>query len=244
MCQTSPHTSLAAAYGPISAKIQVIRTLEERGFAFEESSEAYRNPGAAQHHRSASSASSFHAIRPPSTPPPTSITELQARTFALLERRSVVPRVDRDVRLVQCAGRQGGDQGSQSDEMGLQLGLTKCLLHRPSFLSLTLTESEAASVLLEKRLLPNFSIGADNVLLGSTDNDLIPISLDFEPLPFEATGLVCGVAGRVMGAHRIGQSMQMSYLSTAKAGTVMVDEKDLDMALQALRVGLDGTIEP
>ena len=128
--------------------------------------------------------------------------------------------------------------------MGLQLGLTKSLLHQPSFLSLTLTATEAASMLLEKRLLFNFSIGTDSVLLGSTDNDLIPITLDLEPLPFEATGIVCGVAGRLVGGHSIVEPIEMSYLSTAKAGTVMVNEKDLESAMRALRVGEDGAIEP
>ena len=128
--------------------------------------------------------------------------------------------------------------------MGLQLGLTKSLLHQPRFLSLTLTETEAASMLLEKRLLSNFSIGADSVVLGSTDNDLIPITLDLEPLPFEATGIVCGVAGRLVGGLSIVEPIEMSYLSTAKAGTVMVDEKDLESAMRALRLGEDGAIEP
>jgi len=107
-----------------------------------------------------------------------------------------------------------------------------------------LTEDEAASILLEKRLLSNFDVGSDNVLLGSKEAHLIPITLDLEPLPFEATGIVCGVAGRLVGGHSVVQVIEMSYLSTAKAGTVMVDERDLEQAMQALRVGEDGAIEP
>ena len=118
--------------------------------------------------------------------------------------------------------------------MGLQLGLTKCLIHHPKFLSLTLTEGEPASLLLEKRHVVNF--GSDNVLLGNKDNILIPITLDLQPLPFEATGIVCGVAGKLAGGE-IGPLLwpiEMSYLSTARAGTVMVDEKDIERALAAL----------
>lgn len=227
---------------PAKAKATVVRALEDRGFAFERSSETYVNP--AGHHRNVSSTSSISTAGSPLTPPPTNISELQAKTFALLNKHQIFPRVDRDIRLVQCMGRRGIPQSSDTDELGLQLGLTKCLIHQPSFLSLTLTESEAASILLEKRLLAKFDIGSDNVLNGSKEEYLIPITLDLESLPFEATGIVCGIAGRLVGGHSVVQAIEMSYLSTAKAGTVMVDENDLERAMQALRVGEDGAIEP
>lgn len=126
--------------------------------------------------------------------------------------------------------------------MGLQLGLTKCLIHQPKFLSLTLTEGEPASLLLEKRLLSNF--GSHNALLGSTEDYLIPITLDLEPLPLEATGIVCGVAGKLVrgagGRFPDNGTIEMSYLSTTRSGTVMVEEKDLQRAMEALRAGENG----
>ena len=226
---------------PARSRGQVIRALEDRGFAFEKRAEAYVNP-IAKHHRNKSSASSVGAssfIEPPAT-----ISEWQARTFALLEQRNIVPKVETDIRLVQCAGRRDDPSSFSTDEMGLQLGLTKCLIHQPRFLSLTLTEGEPASLLLEKRLLPNF--GSQNALLGSSKEDdyLIPITLDLEPLPLEATGIVCGVAGKlVRGSSGTSSSaddtlIDMSYLSTARAGTVMVEEKDLQRAKEALGVGV------
>ena len=225
---------------PSKAKGTVIRALEDRGFTFEKSSESYVNA----HHRAASSTSSLSGAGSPGTPPPTTISELQSRTFALLSRQSISPRVDRSLYLIQCAGRQGNPQSIKVDELGLQLGLTKCLIHQPGFLSLTLTENEAASILMEKHLLENFNIGSDNVLLGSKEDILIPITLDLEPLPFEATGIVCGIASRLVGGRGLAQSIEMSYLSTAKAGTVVVEEDDLEQAMQALRLGEDGAIEP
>lgn len=113
-------------------------------------------------------------------------------------------------------------------------------MHRPRFLSLTLTDSEPASILLESGLVSNF--GSGNALLGSKDDYLIPISLDLEPLPFEATGIVCGVAGRLVGESErdLMGAIDMRYLSTARAGTVMVDEKDLNRTLEALQLGDNG----
>ena len=130
-----------------------------------------------------------------------------------------------------------------ADELALQHGLTKCLIYQPRFLSVTLTRDESAGLLLEKRLLPNFDLaGSDNVLLGATEDYLIPIVLDLESLPIEASGIVCGVAGRLVEGPLY--PIEMTYLSTAKAGTVMVDECDLDNAMQALRLGVNGEIQP
>lgn len=223
---------------PAKSRGQVIRALEDRGFAFEKRAEAYVNP-VAKHHRNKSSASSVGSS--PLIEAPATISEWQARTFALLEQRNIVPKVETDIRLVQCAGRRDDPSSFSTDEMGLQLGLTKCLIHQPRFLSLTLTEGEPASILLEKRLLPNF--GSQTALLGSSMEDfLIPITLDLEPLPLEATGIVCGVAGKLIRGSSGPSStdeppIDMSYLSTARAGTVMVEEKDLQRAMEALGVG-------
>lgn len=225
---------------PEKAKCQVVRALESRGFAFEQSSESYVNASA--HNRNASSSSSLGSGIP-STPPPTNMTELQARTFGLLNRHSIVPIVHSEIRLVQCGGRNTNPETFVADELALQHGLTKCLIYQPNFLSVTLTRDESAGLLLEKRLLPNFDLaGSDNVLLGATEDYLIPIVLNLESLPIEASGIVCGVAGRLVDGPL--HPIEMTYLSTAKAGTVMVDECDLDSAMQALRLGVNGEIQP
>ena len=75
------------------------------------------------------------------------------------------------------------------------------------------------------------------------EDHLKPITLDLEPLPLEATGIVCGLASKLVGragGHLI-ETIDMSYLSTARAGTVMVNEKDLEHAIEVLNVGENGT---
>lgn len=137
----------------------------------------------------------------------------------------------------------------------MYLGLVKCLITPPRFLSLTLTDTEPASLLLERGLLQHFACPTptnpmDSVLLGSKEDVLVPIVFDLSTLPLESTGIVCGVAGRLVRGtkHRIlGEpegSVEMSYLSTAKAGAVMVAEWELQRAMEALRgVGEDGMID-
>ncbi|KAL8901773.1 MAG: hypothetical protein Q9207_005031 [Kuettlingeria erythrocarpa] len=212
---------------PAKSKAQVVRALEERGFQFEKRAEAYVNP-AAHHNRNKSSTSSFRPMSPP-TPPPATVGELQTRTFALLKRREIVPRVDANLRLISCAGRRDNPSNFSTDDMGVQVVVTKSLIYQPRFLSLTLTENDPASLLLERGLIADFDF--DHVLLGKRDDVLIPIILDLEPLPLEAPGIVCGIAdrlaGRVDGAG-LTNAIEMSYLSTARTGNVIVEETDLD----------------
>lgn len=235
---------------PLRYRAQVVKALEQRGFQFEDQTSSYVNPS--HHSRKHSSTSSFETP-PPGTPPPATVSELQVRTFATLKRRNIVPTVNSDLRLVQCAGRrdnsnglnQNGNRSSMTSaaDDALHLGLVKCLIQQPypRFLSLTLTDTEPASLLLDHTLLPNF---APDSLLGSKDDYYIPITLDLRDLPMESTGIVCGVAGRLVGetAGQLESPVEMSYLSTARAGTVMVSEEELDRALGALRGAENGVL--
>lgn len=224
---------------PSRFRKQVIQALEDKGLRFEDETSSYVNPN---HHTRKTSVPTFE-VQPPGTPPPASVSELQTRTFATLKRRNIVPTVDSDIRLIRCSGRRDSQSNGSTDSAqdALHLGLVKCLISPPypKFLSLTLTDSEAASLLIDHRLLPNFQRDA---LLGSKHEYLIPVTLDLRDLPMESTGIVCGVAGRLVGETSEGfqEPVEMSYLSTARAGTVMVAEHELDRALHALRGAENG----
>lgn len=234
---------------PIRYRSKVVHALEERGFTFENTTSSYV---VLSHHSRQHSSPQLMEVRPPGTPPPATVSELQTRTFATLNRRNIIPTVDPCLRLVQCAsskdsvngiseGRNRSSMTSAADD-ALHLGLVKCLISppHPKFLSLTLTDTEPASLLLDHSLLPNF---APDILLGSKDDFLIPITLDLRDLSMESTGIICGVAGRLVGgtAAQLESAVEMSYLSTARAGTVMVAEDELKRALGALRGATNGS---
>lgn len=275
---------------PYRSRGTVIAALEDRGFAFERHTSTYTNThhhinGHSLHGRNRSSTSSFESLiaqSSPDTPPPTTVSELQLRTFATLARNGVQPLVDPSLRLIHCAGSKdytnsalrglGGGGGTMMRGGGgfpspwdsaLHLGIVKCLIQQPHppFLALTLTDTEPPSLLLAHTLLCNFAASPSDpsmppptiitatssshhssppssLLLGAKDEYLIPITLDLRGLPFESTGIVCGVAGRLVGSTKRGAldaAVEMSYLSTARGGTVMVAEEELKRALGALR---------
>ena len=142
---------------------------------------------------------------------------------------------------------------------------TQLLKSRPdfstSFLSLTLTCSEPISLFLEHRLLSRLG----STLLGAKDDEdtLILITLDLRTLGGledrgkESVGIVCGVAGRLAqgsseetgrdewlggdaggGKREKGGIGDITFLSTAKAGTVLVRADELERAVQALEWGM------
>lgn len=270
--------------------------------------------------RSGSSSSGVGLERPsklePGSPVPHDAEELQARTFDLLRRRRVEPRVDPDLHLIHCSGHEtstrqlageisvglmnrpslnrlntgpngsGGGDGGGGGGGGARFGqnggshhghdyrqysqqqqqqqqthtwadtvdtrlyacLVAALASRPRFLSVTLAQDDPPSLLLDKTLLPLFG---DSVM-GYTEGDLVPIFLDLAALPFEATGIVSGVAGRVVRemvreeeeeaeAARQEQALnspllpELSYLSTARAGAVILPREQSEKALEILR---------
>jgi hypothetical protein len=254
----------------------VIHALEDRGFLFEADldepdSEAglMTNPASPllHNHHSRNSSSSFfdhsNYPQPPMTPPPASVSELQQRTFKLLQTHKITPQViDPNIQLVTCAGIKDNTPSSSyhhrastthqtSTQALLQHGLLKCLTASspPRFFSLTLTASESASLTLEKRLLSHFPAGGEDVLLGKDGPEQVPITLDLRALPLESTGIVCGVASRLVegmrgrfgggsnGGFSVGGSggFEMSYLSTARAGHVVVFEDELEDAIEILQ---------
>ncbi|KIV86443.1 hypothetical protein PV11_02055 [Exophiala sideris] len=113
------------------------------------------------------------------------------------------------------------------------------------FLSLTITAGEPISVLVEHRLLER--LGQSLLGAKAEEDALIPITLDLRDLPLDATGIVCGVAGRLAQGDveddtefstDKAEAIEISFLSTVRAGTVIVKANQFQKALDALEYGM------
>jgi hypothetical protein len=238
---------------PRRKKDMVIQALLARNFECTEDESAYVSPTTMSHNRAKSQSS-----EPPSTPPPSSVAELQKRTFDLLKKRDVVPYTCDGLSLVQCSGRDvselidysrhrppvgrqatangHGHRTSWLDNMDTKLytSLIAVLAGQPRFLSVTLALDDQPSLLIDKTLLNVFG----DSLVGDTEGDLVPIFLDLLNLPLEATGIVSGVAGKLVDEmHMVetGVSAELSYLSTARAGAVILSNEQSMKALEVLK---------
>lgn len=224
---------------PFNAKSTVISALEERGFAFEPVSNGHGanmtnvSSPLHSHVRNSSSSSSLDLV-PPGTPPPATVAEWQTKTFSTLHRNDILPLVNESLELRSCAGYRS-DSADIHD--AIQLGILKCLLSNPRFMSITLTQTDTVSLTLDQELLSQFPSSGEGILL-QNDQTYFAIVFDLRKLPEESTGIICGVAGRLL--DRLGDGGQgegafnMSYLSTARTGNVIVREDEVGEALEAL----------
>lgn len=236
---------------PSKDRQTVVQALLARNFEFDKDESAFVSPSAMSHVRGKSSNS-----EPPSTPPPSTVAELQVRAFDLLKKRNVVPYISPYLSLVQCSGRNpshlvdygrrpklsrqasgnGHHRRSWLDNVDTKLytSLISVLANQPRFLSITLAQEDPPSLLLDREYLGVFG----DSLVGDTEGDLVPIFLDLVNLPLEATGIVSGVAGRLiaeMDMEETGVSSELSYLSTARAGAVILSSQQAMKALEVLK---------
>ncbi|KAM0278547.1 hypothetical protein ACHAQH_005115 [Verticillium albo-atrum] len=190
---------------------------------------------------------------------PAALATLFDRTFAQLKTRNVVPAVDPTLRLVQLSARETplpnhGSPNSFSrpglsrqttssasnrrpppptwldtSDPRLYAAVVSALVARPRFFSMTLAVDDPPSLLLDRALMPLFG----DALVGSAEEELVAISLDLAGLPLEATGIVCGVAGRLVQDPVIA-GHGLSYLSTAFAGTVVLAPQQARRAVEIL----------
>lgn len=229
---------------PSKAQKPVTQVLLARGFQFANSDTDYRSKGPVS-----------EAGSPPVTPPPSTVAELQTRTFNLLRKKSVTPKVEDGLRLVQCSGRETAHvthdfvhHSSRRPTLGngrthqtwldnidtkLYTATVSALVSQPRFLSLTLAKDDPPSLLVDKSLLDIFG----DSLVGDTEGEMVPIFLDLSSVPSESSGIVCGVAGKLVADMK--ESSGLSYLSTAQAGTVILSDEQAEQALAILRPVLD-----
>jgi hypothetical protein len=120
------------------------------------------------------------------------------------------------------------------------------------FLSITITANEPVSIFLETRLIDRLGGALLGAKTPDPDDTLVPITFNLAALPMEATGIVCGVAGCLAtgntgSSRELGASpgalmehgaLDITFLSTAKAGTVLVKQSQLDRAIAALEFAM------
>ncbi|KYK61513.1 hypothetical protein DCS_02655 [Drechmeria coniospora] len=232
---------------PSKERQKVIKALSDKGFELSENQSSFVNANAYGR-----KSSSIHSASPPGSPPPSNTKELETRTFALMQKRNVSPYVDEGLQLIQCSGREipqpavvYGHRPSSSRQVPnpvrrqswidnvdtkLYTCIISALVSRPRFMSLTLAQDDPPSLLVDRKLLLLF----EDSIVGDMDSNFVPIFLDLVNLPSEVTGIVCGVAGRLVEDMQMTETFELSYLSTARAGAVILTEEQSTRALTIL----------
>jgi hypothetical protein len=249
---------------PTKERVRIIDALSSKGFELLEdnsfinrASFSYGGSGSGGGSGNGSSKVRFTAP----DQPPDNVAELQRKTFELLQKRNVAPSLEPGLELLLCGGRDVSQlagryayyesltrRKSSIPEPrrvtwadGVDSRLFNCIVSalasQPRFLSVTLAQDDPPSVLMDKKLLSMFG---DSVV-GDFESTLIPIFLNLENLPSEVTGVVSGVAGRLVQDMKVRQMLELSYLSTAKASAVVLPKEQAERALSILDNVLNAT---
>ncbi|KAG5973167.1 hypothetical protein E4U55_000652 [Claviceps digitariae] len=235
---------------PFRERQLVMDALYERGFALSDSHSNFfssRKNSATLYPQPPSASPSPE----PTTPPPFSNEYLQSQTFDLLRTRGVAPYVVPDLELVSCSAREAvqfadtytrlasngrpicsvnRDNWIENVDPKFYAAVVSALLSQPRFLSVTVARDEEPSLLIDKRLLYMFT----NSVVGDMDTMLVPIFLDLASLSSAVTGIVCVVSGRLVQELKMTASSELSYLSTARAGVVILPKQQAIRALAIL----------
>lgn len=202
-----------------------------------------------------------------SVPLSPSLTALGKETIETFRHNSVHPKINLETKLILTAVRNisssghhflhdspvldknEGHFGHKAKERvhrdKIYYTIIEILLDPPDFFTVTIVDGKELSIIFDA---DTASLFESEKLYGSDTDYIIPISFDLSKLPEDSTGIVAGVASQLYAYKPnddFGDSdnsfIEMSYLSTAKSGVVMVPQNTIALAIAALAVFSDSS---
>lgn len=119
----------------------------------------------------------------------------------------------------------------------------------PSYFSITRTSSSEVSLILPKSSKARAAMGfGSKFIIGSTDDILLPITVDLNTLPLDSAGIVSGLASKIINGIKqapdsADNSYEMCYLSMAKSGVVMIPQENIELVARVLGGGKTTSLE-
>lgn len=161
---------------------------------------------------------------------------MEYETFDTFKRFNISPIVNKNVRLLLTGARSGETSNTISKTMKILSSFDLI----PDYFAITRTSLNEISLILPKSSKIRSSLGftAKNII-GSTQDVIIPITIDFSKLPINSTGIVSGVASKLL--YGLWESndetlLEMSYLSMAQSGIIMIPEENLKIVEDIISV--------
>lgn len=205
---------------PYHAKSSVLKALETLGFRFSNLADSYVD---LSHNLPLTKSNS-----PPLSP---NLESLDKKAFEHFNSKGVEPVIESETDLIITGARP--HRHSVHLHSALYLNIIQTIISPPKYFSLSVTSRSEISFIIDSTVTCRFP---QELQLGYRTDFLIPIQFDLSKLPEDSTGIVAGVASRLLNWPSTSKTiLQMSYLSTAKSGIVMIAKEDLQLAIDALK---------
>lgn len=146
--------------------------------------------------------------------------ELENRTLKLFKDNGIHPKISKLHKLLLTGARPGSvKEALQKAAMCIGSG------YLPNYFVMTRTSLNELSLVLPGSSRKRAAMGFDfKSIIGSAQDVILPIAIDLRSLPTDLTGIVAGLASRILSSCEA--SIEMSYLSMARSGVVMIPEED------------------
>lgn len=160
---------------------------------------------------------------------------LELKAFQLFKTTNVQPIINSNVNLLLTGARPGEVKNTiLKTARNISAGTI------PEYFSITRTSVNEVSLLLPKstrrRSLMGFS---SKNIIGSIQDVIIPITVDLYELPLDSTGIVAGLASKIINGVKVAAQtdypFEMNYLSMGQSAIIMVPKENLSLVSDILK---------
>ncbi|KAF3990599.1 hypothetical protein FT663_01674 [Candidozyma haemuli var. vulneris] len=155
-------------------------------------------------------------------------SELEEKTLKLFENNGISPKINRKQKLLLTGARPGRVKDA-IEKAAMCIGSGSL----PDYFVITRTSLNELSLILPGSARKRAAMGYDfKSIIGSAQDIILPIAIDLRKLPLDLTGIVAGLASRILSSCEA--SIEMNYLSMARSGVVMIPEENLGSVAQVV----------
>lgn len=201
---------------PVNFKEKVIHILTQKNFEFSENSNSY--------------ISNIPDINLTDQLVSPINKDLESSIFKSFHDCHIKPVVNSKINLLLTGARTG--ESSNTINKTIKIISTNSI---PDYFIVTRTSINKISLVLPKSKKTRKALGFDSSnLIGSTQDIIIPISIDLAKLPLDSTGIVAGLASKIINNFPQDLQFEMNYLSMARSGILMIPKENLSVIKRIL----------
>lgn len=208
---------------PFNSKEKVISILAKQDFEFSDISNSY-----IVSHKAAA------ASEEPNIPQNKSASNLESCVFKQFKHANIKPEINERINLLLTGARSG-----EVTNTILKTAKNISSNNIPDYFCITRTSINEVSLLLPKSSGKRSLMGFNSRnIVGSIQDIIIPITIDLHKLPLDSTGIVAGVASKIVGGVNTSSnsidSVEMNYLSMAMSAIIMIPKENLALVSNIL----------
>lgn len=157
-----------------------------------------------------------------------SVHDIESKTLSLFKSAGIQPIMNKKVKLLLTSARRGESKTSI-------LKAAQCIASNdiPDYFAITKISNTSISLILPGSSRKRAALGFDyKRIIGSSQETIIPITIDLTNLPLDSTGIVAGMASRLLTSMKsvpdyMNSTFEMNYLSMARSAIILIPKENL-----------------